>query len=88
MKYYSTEGLLNTVINKLSFETSCPKRSWDNKLYDAYKEHDVFYSKEKYLTRRLEVDKVLGSKAFERFKASDAKGGKVGSPSGSWHHES
>lgn len=42
-----------------------------NKLDEACEEHDIFYSKEKDLTRRHEAEKVLGSKAFARFKASD-----------------
>lgn len=43
-----------------------------NKLDEACKEHDIFYSKEKDLSQRHEADKVLASKAFKRFKASDA----------------
>lgn len=41
------------------------------KLDEACKEHDIFYAKEKDLTRRHEADKVLGSKAMARLKASE-----------------
>lgn len=43
-----------------------------NGLDEACKEHDVAYSREKNLEQRHTADKILGEKAVERFKSSNA----------------
>jgi hypothetical protein len=46
-----------------------------NGLDEACKEHDVAYSREKNLEQRHKADQILGEKAVERFKSSNASVG-------------
>lgn len=43
-----------------------------NKLDEACMEHDIAYRDNKNLKRRHEADKVLGEKAWKRFRSNDA----------------
>lgn len=46
-----------------------------NQLDEACKEHDIAYSHHHDLQKRHEADKILAAKAWERFRAKDAKFG-------------